>query len=96
MGALNFIKAALKKNNKDGTNRVLVHCYAGTSRAPAVVLAYLIIFDRQTYLSAFDILRKRAPACRPNSGFKKQINRLYERLLDKNGENYFKANKEKS
>eukprot|EP00054_Salpingoeca_dolichothecata_P013409 m.74820 g.74820 ORF g.74820 m.74820 type:complete len:202 (+) comp20461_c0_seq2:148-753(+) len=58
--------------------RCLVHCSAGRSRSPAVVLAYLILFQEKTLKEALAMVQKvRCHAC-PNPGFFRQLLALEE------------------
>lgn len=53
--------------------RVLVHCVAGVSRSPALVLAYLVRHSGMTLRDAFLHVRAARPSARPNSGFFSQL-----------------------
>lgn len=53
--------------------RVLVHCVAGVSRSPALVLAYLVRHGGMTLRDAFLHVRAARPSARPNSGFFSQL-----------------------
>ncbi|MPC69208.1 Dual specificity protein phosphatase 14 [Portunus trituberculatus] len=56
-----------------GGGRVLVHCVAGVSRSPALVLAYLVRHGGMTLREAFLHVRAARPSARPNSGFFSQL-----------------------
>lgn len=45
--------------------RVLVHCQKGLSRAPTIVLAFLISFHRMSYDEAFAFLQAKRPDINP-------------------------------
>lgn len=49
--------------------RVLVHCVAGVSRSPALVLAYLVKYADMSLRQAFLHVRSTRPNIRPNAGF---------------------------
>lgn len=53
--------------------RVLVHCVAGVSRSPALVLAYLVKHCDMSLREAFLHARKARPNIRPNAGFFAQL-----------------------
>lgn len=53
--------------------RVLVHCVAGVSRSPALVLAYLVRHCGMALREAFLHVRAARPSARPNSGFFSQL-----------------------
>ncbi|XP_042887935.1 dual specificity protein phosphatase 18-like [Penaeus japonicus] len=53
--------------------RVLVHCVAGVSRSPALVLAYLVKHCDMSLREAFQHARKARPNIRPNAGFFSQL-----------------------
>lgn len=63
-----IISAAVKENNN-----VLVHCSAGMSRSPTLVIAYLMIENRWTYDEAIAAVKKRRSIIAPNKGFIKQL-----------------------
>ncbi|TKS73770.1 Dual specificity protein phosphatase 19 [Collichthys lucidus] len=52
---------------------VLVHCNAGVSRAPAVVIGYLMSCDGQSFNDAFSLVKSAQPASCPNPGFLEQL-----------------------
>ncbi|XP_074551357.1 dual specificity protein phosphatase 19-like [Halichoeres trimaculatus] len=52
---------------------VLVHCNAGVSRAPAVVIGYLMSCDGQSFDSALSMVKSARPASSPNRGFVEQL-----------------------
>lgn len=54
-------------------SRALVHCVAGRSRSPAVVLAYLMRHWNMPLSEAFALVQQRRPFCRPNEGFWRQL-----------------------
>ncbi|KAM6934814.1 dual specificity protein phosphatase 19 [Xenentodon cancila] len=52
---------------------VLVHCNAGVSRAPAVVIGYLMSCDGQSFDDAIALVKSARPASSPNLGFLEQL-----------------------
>ena len=51
--------------------RVLVHCYAGKHRSPAIVLAVLMVLSKESYVHCFTLLKKIWP----------QISTVYHKSL---------------
>lgn len=60
--------------------RVLVHCVAGVSRSPAVVLGYLVKYARMSLRMAFQQVRSSRPCVRPNAGFFRQLIAFEEKI----------------
>lgn len=52
---------------------VLVHCNTGVSRAPAVVIGYLMSCDGLSFDDALSWVKKARPASSPNPGFMEQL-----------------------
>ena len=48
---------------------VLVHCWAGISRSPTIVIAHFIVSKGKSYLGAFLQIQKVRPFIKPNIGF---------------------------
>eukprot|EP01016_Furgasonia_blochmanni_P009334 TRINITY_DN13863_c0_g1_i2.p1 TRINITY_DN13863_c0_g1~~TRINITY_DN13863_c0_g1_i2.p1 ORF type:complete len:227 (+),score=37.63 TRINITY_DN13863_c0_g1_i2:61-681(+) len=62
------------------TGNVLVHCAAGVSRSPAIVIAYLIKKNAMTFLNAQEFVKVKRYFIQPNPGFVRQL-KLYETRL---------------
>lgn len=60
---------------KEG-RRVVVHCMKGVSRAPATIIAYLMLVNLMSFEAAFDLVRSKSPRVDPNAGFLMQLNHL--------------------
>lgn len=56
--------------------KVLVHCKMGVSRAPSIVIAYLILKRGMTYNSGFDYVLGINPKIAPNLGYLMQLQNL--------------------
>lgn len=59
----------------------LVHCFAGISRSPTIVLAYLMKHYGHTLERALSICKDARPRIEPNPGFLKQLE-AYEKELE--------------
>lgn len=64
----------IKAGQEDGA--VLVHCYFGMSRSPAVVIAYLMKKYCLSYEDSFEIVKSKRDVTMPNQGFQLQL-KLY-------------------
>uniref|UniRef100_A0AAQ5XFT5 Protein-tyrosine-phosphatase n=1 Tax=Amphiprion ocellaris TaxID=80972 RepID=A0AAQ5XFT5_AMPOC len=64
--------------NRSGST--LVHCTAGRSRSPALILAYLMRFEGLNLRQAHELVLEQRPFIRPNAGFWRQLME-YERSL---------------
>ncbi|KAF9522497.1 protein-tyrosine phosphatase-like protein [Crepidotus variabilis] len=69
--AVEIIDHALK--SKKGTGRILVHCCAGVSRSPTLVVAYLMKKRGMSLRDALGHVVKIRPQVSPNSGFIQQL-----------------------
>lgn len=69
------IVAKIGEHIKSG-RKVVVHCFKGISRAPSVVMAYLIRQERLQLELAFDLVKKKSPKVDPNAGFMMQLSTL--------------------
>lgn len=56
--------------------KVLVHCNAGVSRSTSVVIGYLIIHQKISFLQAFGLIKNKRPCVQPNVGFINQLKKL--------------------
>ncbi|KAM4698376.1 dual specificity protein phosphatase 19 [Rhinophrynus dorsalis] len=52
---------------------VLVHCNAGVSRAPAIIIGFLMYNEKLNFARAFSIVKNSRPATCPNPGFMEQL-----------------------
>lgn len=56
--------------------RTLLHCNAGVSRAPAVVVGYLMVVHKFSFQEAYDLVKTKRPCVCPNVGFVRQLMEL--------------------
>eukprot|EP01100_Stratorugosa_tubuloviscum_P003471 TRINITY_DN1846_c0_g1_i2.p1 TRINITY_DN1846_c0_g1~~TRINITY_DN1846_c0_g1_i2.p1 ORF type:complete len:179 (-),score=58.86 TRINITY_DN1846_c0_g1_i2:82-618(-) len=63
-----FIDRALASGSK-----VLVHCMAGISRSPTIVISYLMAKKQMSLLVASSLVRSKRIQISPNPGFRKQL-----------------------
>ena len=68
----------------DGNDKVFVHCAAGMSRSPTVVIAYLMWKRRLSLNDAINFVKKKRPEISPNLSFMKQLQMFQELLREKN------------
>lgn len=66
--ATSWIDKALEEN---GT--VLVHCTAGVSRSPSIVIAWLVKSKGYSYEKALDLVVEKRKVVNPNRGFRWQL-----------------------
>jgi len=53
--------------------KVLVHCQAGVSRSPTLVVAYLMARYGRSMMDAFNAVKERRPVVAPNFNFMGQL-----------------------
>jgi len=59
----------IRKSNK----RVFVHCNAGISRSPTLIIAYVMKHLKISFKDAFDFVKKTRLTINPNAGFISQL-----------------------
>lgn len=76
------LQEVLKRTNEfiercrlDG-GKVLVHCNAGVSRSTSVVIGYLMIHQKITFLQALGLIKNKRHCVQPNVGFINQLKKL--------------------
>ncbi|KAF5292631.1 hypothetical protein FQA39_LY13964 [Lamprigera yunnana] len=55
---------------------ILIHCNAGISRSSSVIIGFLMLTRKLTYLEAFSIVKSKRHCIKPNCGFEKQLKSL--------------------
>lgn len=73
--AYSFIHNAIDNNEK-----VLVHCVAGISRSPAIVIGFLMRYAKMTMTDAYEFVKRKRAIVSPNLNFMGQLLE-YERKL---------------
>jgi protein-tyrosine phosphatase len=63
-----IISDAVKEDKK-----ILVHCAAGISRSPSIIIAYLMIENKWDYEKAYEFVKLKRWFIKPNNGFVKQL-----------------------
>lgn len=72
--------AVASKAKGGGKGKILVHCSAGISRSPTLVVAYLMRSHGMSLKAALGLVVRARPQVSPNSGFLQQLKRLEEEL----------------
>jgi protein-tyrosine phosphatase len=71
LNTYSIINRAVHKNKN-----VIVHCAAGISRSPTLVIAYLMIKNNWTYNTAYKHVKNKRAIVKPNAGFVHQLKML--------------------
>ncbi|CAF2886389.1 unnamed protein product [Rotaria sp. Silwood2] len=66
--AYSFIHTAIENNEK-----VLVHCVAGISRSPAIVIGFLMRYAKMNMNDAYDFVKRKRSIVSPNLNFMGQL-----------------------
>ena len=75
--AYSFIHHAMEKNEK-----VLVHCVAGISRSPAIVIGFLMRYAQMTMHDAYEFVKRKRSIVSPNLNFMGQLLEYEKKLRD--------------
>ena len=67
----------------DGYDKVFVHCAAGMSRSPTIVIAYLMWKKKLLLSEAIDFVKNKRPEISPNLNFMKQLDLFQDLLMKK-------------
>ena len=86
--ANNFISSALDENveGEPLKKKVLVHCFAGKSRATSFTLGYMIKIKKIPLKEGLEMIWKVRPIAAPNPGFMIQLKALEKNCLGENSE----------
>jgi protein-tyrosine phosphatase len=77
------IKFIEEANTSCPNRKILIHCFEGISRAPALLISYLMWKDNVDRETALKLVKERRPYVEINIGFMSQLDNL------KNSLNYF-------
>ncbi|XP_069566600.1 dual specificity protein phosphatase 14 [Brachyistius frenatus] len=75
-----YFDLVAERIHQNQTGTTLVHCTAGRSRSPALIMAYLMRFEGLDLRRAHELVLEQRPFIRPNAGFWRQLVD-YERSL---------------
>ena len=75
--AYSFIHQAIEKNEK-----VLVHCVAGISRSPAIVIGFLMRYAKMSMNDAYDFVKRKRAIVSPNLNFMGQLLEYEKKLKE--------------
>ena len=67
----------------DGYDKVFVHCAAGMSRSPTIVIAYLMWKKKLSLNDAIKFVKNKRPEISPNLNFMRQLQTFQELLIKK-------------
>ncbi len=71
----------LDKAKKEG-KQVLVHCAAGVSRSPTLVIAYIMWSQKKTRKEAYEYVSSKRPIIDPNENFMDQL-AMFETVVNR-------------
>ena len=67
----------------DGYDKVFVHCAAGMSRSPTIVIAYLMWKKKLSLNDAIKFVKNKRPEISPNLNFMRQLQTFQDLLIKK-------------
>ena len=67
----------------DSGETVYVHCNAGVSRSPSIVIAYLMKKEKMTFIEAFNKVKACRECVFPNESFVEQLKKFEETIFEK-------------
>ncbi|KAK2586765.1 hypothetical protein KPH14_011793 [Odynerus spinipes] len=70
------IKICISIIHKNRQENILVHCNAGVSRSPTIVISYLMASEHLSYDEAYEKVKSKRNCIKPNSGFVQQLRAL--------------------
>jgi protein-tyrosine phosphatase len=80
-----LVSTIIRIGLRDG-KRILVHCAAGKSRSPTLVMAHLMMEHEWTRREAYEYVSRKRMIIEPNEGFMSQLKSLEYRVLPKESE----------
>uniref|UniRef100_A0A8C7QXT0 Protein-tyrosine-phosphatase n=1 Tax=Oncorhynchus mykiss TaxID=8022 RepID=A0A8C7QXT0_ONCMY len=79
-----YFDAVAERIHNNHSGSTLVHCTAGRSRSPTLIMAYLMRYEGVSLRQAHEWVLKYRPHIRPNAGFWRQLMEYERRLYGKN------------
>ena len=73
---LPHIDECIKFINENKDKKIFVHCNAGVSRSPSIVIAYLIKSLNYSFKEAFNLVKNKRNIIKPNETFIKELQNL--------------------
>ena len=73
---LPYIDESIKFINKNIDKKIFVHCNAGVSRIPSIVIAYLIKSLNYSFKDAFNLVKNKRNIINPNQKFINELQNL--------------------
>ena len=70
----------------EGNDKIFVHCAAGMSRSPTIVIAYIMWKNKLSLNKAIKFVKEKRSIISPNDNFMNQL-KIFEELLIKNDYN---------
>lgn len=67
----------------EDNKKILVHCFAGSSRSATIIIAYIMWKYQLNFLEAIKLVRQKRPSIDPNYGFIRQL-QMFEEILKQN------------
>ena len=75
----------------EGNDKIFVHCAAGMSRSPTIVIAYIMWKNKLSLNKAIKFVKEKRPIACPNPGFQAQL-KMFEKLLNETNYDIDKIN----
>ena len=73
---LPYIDKCIKFIDENKDKKIFVHCNAGVSRSPSIIIAYLIKSFNYSFKEAYDFVKNRRNIIKPNEKFLKELKTL--------------------
>ncbi|XP_015186277.1 PREDICTED: dual specificity protein phosphatase 19 [Polistes dominula] len=70
------VKTCINIIHKNRHENILIHCNAGVSRSPTIVISYLMTLENMSYDEAYEKVKSKRNCIKPNSGFVEQLKAL--------------------
>ena len=73
---LPYIDKCIQFINENKSEKIFVHCNAGVSRSPSIIIAYLIKSFNYTFNEAYNFVKNKRSIIKPNDKFMKELQNL--------------------